>query len=68
MCGRYALTHPETRQERFAAGTCAGWLAHPWLKAMDRAVDTAPGHTASARCAQACLCGVVVASLRERMT
>ncbi len=32
--------------------TCAGWLAHPWLKAMDRAVDTAPRHRPSARCDQ----------------
>jgi len=36
---------------------CAGWLAHPWLKARDRAVDTAPGHRASARCAQAASVG-----------
>jgi len=34
-------------------GLCAGWSAHPWLKARDRAVDTAPGHRASARCDQA---------------
>jgi len=36
---------------------CAGWLAHPWLKARDRAVDTAPGHRASARCDQAASVG-----------
>ena len=37
--------------------TCAGWSAHPWLKAMDRAVDTAPGHRAAARCDQAASVG-----------
>ncbi len=34
-------------------GACPGWLAHPWVKAM----DTAPGHRASARCAQAASVG-----------
>jgi len=33
--------------------TCAGWLAHPYLKARDRAVDTAPGHRVAVRCDQA---------------
>jgi len=37
--------------------TCAGWLAHPWLKARDRAVDTAPGHRTSARCDSAASLG-----------
>jgi len=36
---------------------CAGWLAHPWVTARDRAVDTAPGHRASARCDQAASVG-----------
>jgi len=36
---------------------CPGWLAHPWLKARGRAVDTAPGHRASARCDQAASLG-----------
>ena len=36
---------------------CPGWVAHPWLKAMGRAVDTAPGHRASARCDQAASVG-----------
>ncbi len=33
------------------------WLGHPWLKAMGRAVDTAPGHRASARCDRAASVG-----------
>ncbi len=37
--------------------TCAGWLAHPWLTARGRAVDTAPGHRVSARCDQAASVG-----------
>jgi len=36
---------------------CAGWVAHPWLTARGRAVDTAPGHRASARCDQAASVG-----------
>jgi len=36
---------------------CAGWLAHPWVTALGRAVDTAPGHRASARCDQAASVG-----------
>jgi len=48
------LNAPRTRPTlALVSCTCPGWLAHPWLKARGRAVDTAPRHRASARCDQA---------------
>ena len=45
------------RHHNRTADACAGWLGHPWLKARGRAVDTAPGHRASARCDRAASVG-----------
>jgi len=42
-----------TPAETEARYTCVGWLPHPRSKAMDRAVDKAPGHRVSTRCDQA---------------
>ncbi len=53
---QYILMPNPSKRYKFAL--LAGWLAHPWVNARDRAVDTAPGHRASARCDQAASVGL----------